>query len=87
MMKVRDYYKDVLGGDFTRIKERSPNFHTFVLQCARQDERRDVVDALMKHDFSGTCNPTLDWVAISTAVAVLCIVVAGVKRITYDSWN
>lgn len=84
MMKVQEFYKDVLGGDFTRIKERSPNFHTFVLQCARQDERRDVVDALMKHDFSGECDPGLDWFAISTAVVVFCIVFVGVKRITCD---
>lgn len=87
MMKIQDYYKDVLGGDFTRIKERSPNFYMFVLQCARQDGRRDVVDALMKHDFSGEFKTTLDWFAISTAVAVLCIVFVGVKKITCDSWN
>jgi len=47
MMKMTVFYDDVLKGDLTRIKNRSPKFPEFVLQSAIQDGRQDVVEKLL----------------------------------------
>ena len=47
MMKITEFYDDVLKGDLTRIKNRSPKFPEFVLRSALQDGRKDVVDNLL----------------------------------------
>ena len=47
MLKMKDFYDDVLKGDLTRIKNRSPKFPEFVLRSALQDGRKDIVDNLI----------------------------------------
>jgi hypothetical protein len=60
MMKMTEFYDDVLKGDLTRIKNRSPKFPEFVLQSAIQDGRQDVVDKLQSLVYQSRISEDVD---------------------------
>ena len=79
-LKPKDFYEDVLKGDFKKINERSPMFYEFILKCAREESRQDVVHAIIEEYY--TQKPSVDWLAVGVATLVFGVVFIGVARIT-----